>query len=739
MSKKIFFLSYTLILTFFSYSQESNKLNLGFEENDNNFPKEWNVFGNNDYQVYLDTLNSYSGKYSAVIQNTNIDNGFKALSLKLPYNYQGKTLRLSGYIKTENISDGYAGLWIRIDPEIVFENMSDKGISGTNDWKLYQIDVPLNPEHTEEIYIGGLLIGKGKMWIDNLSITIDGTDINNNDILIYKKKHFAAQLDKEFDNGSKITIPLEKENIINDLDVLGKIWGFLKYFHINVGNGKYNWDYELFRFLPQYLNSKNIQERNKLIFNWINTYSNYNKSFKVEDSPLNNNSIFDWVEKSNLSKDVKNQLYYIYQNRHKDTNYYFSINSDVGNPEFKNENLYSQMTFPDQGFRLLSIYRFWNIIQYFYPYKDIIDNNWNDILKEYLALFLNAENELQYEKSVLNIMTELNDSHFYLWEGNDQINEYRGEYFAPFRVQFINNNLTITDFYNKNLENEINFKKGDIITHINNIPISTLISEKKKYYPSANHNTLLRDLSDDLLRSSDEKLNIWYISNNVAKNSDLNLIHYSNLNIEEYYEDSKCNNSFKIIENNIGYINLSCITLEDIPKIKNQLKDCKGIIIDIRNYPSAFVPFELGSYFLSERTPFVKFSNVDLTNLGTFKYTEPVFIEPDTNPYTGKIAILVNEYTQSQGEYTAMAFHASKNSTIIGSQTAGTDGNVSEIKLPGGLKLWMTGIGVFYPDGKQTQRIGIIPKINVERTLPGIINNKDEVLEKAIQFINNIN
>lgn len=98
--------------------------------------------------------------------------------------------------------------------------------------------------------------------------------------------------------------------------------------------------------------------------------------------------------------------------------------------------------------------------------------------------------------------------------------------------------------------------------------------------------------------------------------------------------------------------------------------------------------------------------------------------------------MLVNENSQSQAEYTAMAFHSIKNSTIVGSTTAGADGNVSSIALPGGLRTMISGIGVFYPNGKETQRVGIIPEIFAKPTIKGIKNGKDEVLERAIKVVN---
>jgi C-terminal processing protease CtpA/Prc len=48
----------------------------------------------------------------------------------------------------------------------------------------------------------------------------------------------------------------------------------------------------------------------------------------------------------------------------------------------------------------------------------------------------------------------------------------------------------------------------------------------------------------------------------------------------------------------------------------------------------------------------------------------------------------------------------------------------------------MTGIGVYYPDGRETQRIGIVPDIEIKPTIEGLKLKRDEVLEKAIEVIN---
>jgi C-terminal processing protease CtpA/Prc len=295
--------------------------------------------------------------------------------------------------------------------------------------------------------------------------------------------------------------------------------------------------------------------------------------------------------------------------------------------------------------------------------------------------------------------------------------------------------LVVTDYYNQELKNEVGLKIGDIITKINSKPISEIVKEKYKYYPASNEPTRLRDISADLLRSNLNNIEIEFISgNSKPQKKTLKLYQKNSLDIYAWYRKSD-DKSYRMLENNIGYVTLQNIKEEDVSNIKNEFRDTKGIIIDIRNYPSTFVPFSLGSYFVSSSIPFVKFTKGNVDNPGEFIFTSSSEIPSQGKTYKGKLIVLVNELSQSQAEYTSMAFRAGDNTKIIGSTTAGADGDVSTIMLPGGLKTMISGIGVNYPNGEETQRVGIIPDIEVKPTIEGIRKGKDELLEKAIEVI----
>ncbi len=732
---KKYILTILISISTMNFSCQSQVFNLDFEDILNGTPQGWNATGQSGYLVSSDSVNVQSGKYSIRVESTEKSTNFQPVTLRLPNNYDGRRITLSGYIKTENVTDGYAGLWMRIDPQIAFDNMGQRGITGTTDWTKYEITLPMNPAQTTQIVLGGLLVGKGKMWLDNLAVTIDGKDVSK--AKIYEKVLLPADKDKEFDSGSNIIFPALNEKTIDDLELLGKLWGFLKYHHPEIGKGNYNWDYELFRMLPSYLKAKNDKEKDKLLLDWINKYGKIPACTTCKETPsdayLKPN--LSWMEKSNVNNDLKKKIQEIYSNRYQGEHYYIKMAPNVGNPQFLNENLYLNMPYPDTGFRLLALFKFWTMIDYFFPNKYLTDKNWDNVLKEYIPVFISANDELEYELAAIRIIGEINDTHANLWGGNDKIQGLRGNNYAPFRIQFVEQKWVVTDYYNPELKEASGLEIGDIITHIDGKTVEFIVDSVKKYYPASNESARMRDISADLLRSNNNTVTIQYVSLGQTKQKEIPLYARDRLNIYGWYKVNKDEKCYKLLDNNIGYVTLANIKNEDIPVIKESFKNTKGIIIDIRNYPSVFTPFTLAPYFVSNATPFVKFTMGNTGNPGEFTFRAGQEVPKADETYKGKLVVIVNESTQSSAEYQSMAFRAGDNTTIIGSQTAGADGNVSNITLPGGLRTMISGIGVYYPDGTQTQRIGIVPDIKVEPTINGIKQGKDEVLEKAIEII----
>lgn len=180
---------------------------------------------------------------------------------------------------------------------------------------------------------------------------------------------------------------------------------------------------------------------------------------------------------------------------------------------------------------------------------------------------------------------------------------------------------------------------------------------------------------------------------------------------------------------------MGIIKVKDVPEMITELQSTKAIVFDMRNYPNGTFE-EISNFLNAKEKKFAIYTKPDLTYPGKFIWIEGRLSGSDnSNNYKGKVIILLNEESVSQSEWTAMCFQTTGNTTIIGSQTGGADGNVSGIDYIKGFHSQFSGIGVYYPNKKETQRIGIIPDIEIKPTIKGIQEGKDEVLDRAIQFI----
>lgn len=171
---------FLLVWTSCNNTQESNNtqkfLNLDFEKvTPNGIAKNW-YQGGKGFSVFVDSTVSFSGKRSLCIQKVGNGNFGVATSSFPIDDARGKYLRYTGYIKTENITEGYAGLWWRVDGIsgiLNFDNMNNRGAKGTTDWTKYTVEFKIDDKLTN-INFGVLMPGNGKAWFDDLSVELDG-------------------------------------------------------------------------------------------------------------------------------------------------------------------------------------------------------------------------------------------------------------------------------------------------------------------------------------------------------------------------------------------------------------------------------------------------------------------------------------------------------------------------------------------------------------------------------------
>ena len=183
---------------------------------------------------------------------------------------------------------------------------------------------------------------------------------------------------------------------------------------------------------------------------------------------------------------------------------------------------------------------------------------------------------------------------------------------------------------------------------------------------------------------------------------------------------------------------MGSISQKDLDNAIRKANSYKGLIIDLRKYPKGYTQIMMENLLYPRRTEFMWYSMNSKTYPGNYFLDIIGRMGKKENPdyYKGKTAILVSEHTQSFGELSAIAYRASANSAVIGTQTAGANGHIGMLYLPRGIKVAYTMSGAFYPNWGMNQRCGVKIDIPIEQTAEDVEKGKDIWIEKAIEYIN---
>ncbi|MFV8392788.1 S41 family peptidase [Flavobacterium sp. LB2P6] len=510
------------------------------------------------------------------------------------------------------------------------------------------------------------------------------------------------------------------------LATIAKIYGFLKYYHPEVGKGKYDWDNQFIKYLPQILEANDRESLSKIYNNWINSLGKIEKCKNCDSDQLlfDKNFNLSWTQDSEVfNTELTAKLKYVEENRFQGENFYVTA-EPVGTIKVTNEPVYQNFSYPSEEYRLLGLFKYWNIIEYFYPYKYLTDQKWDSVLTEMIPKFRSASNKEDYQSLVKELIAKLDDTHAWVSFNAEKVK------YLPVKISNIDNKAVISGFYNDSLAKINNLKLGDILLKINEVDIQKETEKKSKYIAGSNANIKIRQTYNEILLGKDSSATLT-----IERNNQIEKIKVNRYNFDDFkYWDNPTKIKTKSINETIGYINMASVKGADVSNIFKSFENKKTVIIDLRNYP-AFIYKLLSKHLNSEKRDFSKVYSPNMNYPGMFNFKDNLQTGIKNNKnFKGEVIILVNEESISRSEFTAMALQTAHNVITIGNQTAGADGDVIVFEYIGGYKTAISGNGIMYPDKTETQRKGIKIDIEIKPTIEGLKQGRDEILEKAIEI-----
>lgn len=543
-----------------------------------------------------------------------------------------------------------------------------------------------------------------------------------------------------------------------------KVWGFLKYYHPSVATGKVNPD-DLFLSWINKVSDAKTDDAYKTLLEKIHGELGAVqeiKSVKNDVKLFIRNDKTEWINKDKLlPASLKKTLQLLRKQGYTD-----SVNQYMPalfhSTDIPAERRYDSIRYPNVAFQLLALARYWNAVEYLFAYKYMAPD-WNAVLRKQVPFFSQPMSAVDFELHLLQLNAAIEDTHGGVVQIKNGPRVY-GEFYPPFTFKFVDEkNIVITDYVDSASCSKQDIRKGDIIIAINGRRLDQVIKDHQ-HFVSASNAPQLRHLLSSIplmlpLRSKDSLIQITKVRRGKSQLAlhKLNEKTFAS-SLQKLYEKQRGNGTttqnrfvLRSINKDIAQVdgaNFSILYNNsaddiDVDSVLALMRTHqKGILLDFRCYATQAAYYN--KFIAAMGGKLQKFATL-LAHSKRYPgryYEEDVFspVKPGTpqlEKYTGKFIILVNERTQSQSELLTMVMQKIGLETIVvGTQTAGCDGDLIYYPVPGGYTLTFSGRHVSYPDGRATQKAGVKIDKKVTITAAGLAEGRDEILEAAVKLIN---
>lgn len=551
----------------------------------------------------------------------------------------------------------------------------------------------------------------------------------------------AQQMANASSGFSMTSDDLSDPRVPGNLETLCRVWGYAKYHHPVFCDTlcRVDVDSALFALLPRVVHADR-ETRNRHLLDWVRSLGDYTPNRVECEQTL---APYDLVETADLGWTADtvllggelSKLLQELRYAERGENYYLRMGTMENGPGYHYLSLRNERSYPtpqmDSGLNLLLLFRLWNVIEYYAPNRSLTLHPWDEVLSTYIPLMGVETDGRCFARLYMRLIRELNDGHAV----------------APVEMLFGQRMLPVWPLQAEGrlfvgYSGDSLLERGDEVVAIDGEPISERLELLREYASRSNEASLRQALRFYGLSTRRDTAEVVRRRAGACDTLRVATVPYGS--VSPIYDPAQlAQPPFRLLADSVGYIYAGTFSREHLAEVGQTLPRTRALIIDLRTYPQN-MDFTLTALISrSLRTePVVAWQMVHPTLAlpGLFFRQEQWLYEGFeegaercTQPYKGRVILLVDEITQSNPEFQAMALQSCPQTLTIGSPTSGADGDIVWIPLPGQLTSF-SGIGTLYPDGTQTQTVGVRLDIEVLPTAEGVQAGRDEVLERALEL-----
>jgi hypothetical protein len=376
----------------------------------------------------------------------------------------------------------------------------------------------------------------------------------------------------------------------------------------------------------------------------------------------------------------------------------------------------------DPAVRMAEVAALWGVLRHFYPYQDVVQIDWDGELIAALSRALNADTESLQHRNLELLIAALHDGHGSVTSPG-QLSA--GRALPDFRVRWIGNQLVVTESDAEAIQ------PGDLLLSVDGVDaperaqqLESKISGSPQWKREQGPGRLLMGPLDSEIRlvvaRAGEHLEVAVRRERTGRHPQGRLEPLAEL------------------EPGVWYVDLRRVDWDELVQHLGTLAAAAGVVFDVRGYPTDS-GFQILPYLMphdEEDGRWMQIPRLARPGFEPVSWSELSWnLTPAEPRLAGRIVFLTDGRAISYAESVLGYVEGYRLATIVGSPTAGANGNVASVKLPGGHVARWTGMRVIKHDGSVFHNLGVTPDLFVEPTPEGLRAGRDDVLEAGLMVI----
>jgi C-terminal processing protease CtpA/Prc len=326
------------------------------------------------------------------------------------------------------------------------------------------------------------------------------------------------------------------------------------------------------------------------------------------------------------------------------------------------------------------------------------------------------------------------------------LQNYYGEAPVGLRLRLIEKKPVVTEILDDHAK-KAGVQAGDIVLKVDGDSVAARANREAHYIPASTQQSLAYLVLQRVLNGPEGSIATLTMQGHDGQTREVKLKRSKSYTALLRYQ--RAGEVVKILPGNIGYVDLDRLKVGQVDSMFGRLQNTKAIIFDMRGYPNGTAWQIAPRLTAKQDVPAAIFTcpltlapdlpnGEALTQSASYSFVQR--LPPTYKPrYTGKTVMLIDERTISQAEHTGLFFETANRTKFIGTSSAGANGTVTDFVVPGGITIYFSGQDVRHANGGQLQRLGLIPAVEVAPTIAGLRAGRDEVLDKAVEYLSQTN